>query len=80
MAKQVVTITDTYQQVASGAAVITVVKRGDGSLLINETAADATAYNVRAEINEQFQQTDAVASHVRATDATGWQIIVDGVL
>ena len=80
MAKQVVTITDTFQQVASGAAVITVQKRGDGSLLINETAVDATAYKVRAEINEQFQQTDAVASHVRATDATGWEILVDGVL
>lgn len=80
MAKQVVTVTDTFQQVAAGAVIITVNKRGNGSLLINETAVDATAYKVRADINEQFQQTDAVASYVRATDPSGWEILVDGVL
>lgn len=80
MAKQVVTITDTFQQVASGAVIITVTKRGNGSLYINETAVDAASNIVRPDVGEQFQQTDAVASHVRATDATGWEILVDGVI
>ncbi len=80
MAKQVFTITDVFQKVATGAVVITVRKRGNGSILFNETAADATSYKVRAETNEQFQQTGAVDTFVRATDPTGWEILVDGVL
>lgn len=80
MAKQVFTITDAFQKVATGAAVITILERGSGAILINETADDATSYKIRAETNEQFQQTEAVDSFVRATDPTGWKILVDGVL
>lgn len=80
MAKQVFTLTDVFQKVATGAAVITIQKRGDGSILINETADDAASYKIRAELNEQFQQTEAVDSFVRATSPDGWEILVDGVL
>ena len=79
MAKAVIQVTQSYQAVASGQVVITVEKKGAGALFFNETADDATAYKVVGEAGEQFQQTDGVATQVRAT-GDGWEILVDGTL
>ena len=72
-------ITTSYQQVATGAMVLTISKKGAGVLYINETAVDDTAYKTADLAGEQFQQTEALATHIRAT-GTGWEVIVDGVL
>lgn len=79
MAKVEVVVTQTFAQVASGAAVITVTKKGPGAISFNESASDVAAYTVNAKVNEQFSQTEAVATWVKAT-GDGWEIIVDGAL
>lgn len=79
MAVNTVSVTTNWQQAAAGVVLITVTKRGSGVLLFNRTASDTNAYRFSAAISEQFKQTEAVATHVRATGA-GWEILVDGVL
>jgi len=79
MAKTRVIVSQTFEQIATGAVVVTVDKQGDGALLFNETATEDTAYKSHPEISEQFQQTEAVTTFVRAT-GDGWELIADGVL
>jgi hypothetical protein len=79
MSKAEITITQSYQVVATGAAIISVKKQGAGALFFNETASDVAAYQVAAAPGEQFEQTAVVDTHVRAS-GDGWVIIADGVL
>ena len=79
MAKTTVTVTQTYQQVASGQCVITIKERGEGIIFFNETASDTNAYKLNPVPEDQFQQTSSVQTHVKAS-GDGWQIIVDGTL
>lgn len=79
MAKAKITVTQAWQDAATGAAVFTIEKHGDGALYFNETEDDATAYKTTGEAGEQFEQTNAVTTKVRAT-GDGWEVIVDGVL
>ena len=77
MAKTKYTVTTSWQAVGTGIAVFSVAKKGEGTLLFNETADDATAYKGTPEVGDQFQQTEAKATQVRA-DGTGWEIVGDG--
>lgn len=79
MAKQLITVTDTWQQVAAGAAVFTVHTVGKGVLKFDEAQDDATAYSASPAVGEQFEQGTSVATFVRAT-GDGWKIVADGVL
>ena len=79
MAKATVEVTQVFQQVASGAAIITIATKGSGSLLFNEVASDDDAYRFSAAKEEQFDQSSSVPTFVRAT-GDGWVVIVDGVL
>jgi len=80
MAKAKFTITQSWQQVATGAAVFTIEKVGDGTIFFNETEDDVTAYRDSGLAGgEQYQQTAAVITTVRA-DGDGWELIADGVL
>lgn len=72
-------INNSYQQVAAGAMVLTISKKGSGVLYIDEASNDATAYATSDSAGEQFQQTEALPTFIRATGA-GWEVIVDGVL
>lgn len=79
MAKARIVITQSYQQVASGAVVITVDKLGAGALHFDENQDDSTAYKSTEGAGGQFQQTEAIPTFMRAT-GDGWEVIVDGVL
>lgn len=75
----ITSITPTYQQVATGAMVLTISKKGSGVLYIDEASNDATAYATADTAGEQFQQTEALPTFIRAT-GTGWEVVVDGAL
>ena len=79
MAVNTVIVTDTYQQIATGAVTLTVQVKGTGSLLINETASDTDALEVNPEVNEQLLQNEAKATFVRS-DGDGWVLHLDGTL
>ena len=79
MAKSTVVVTDTWQQVATGAVVITVDVQGSSALLFNESATDVNALSSRPDAEEQFAQNEALATFVRS-DGDGWEIQVDGAL
>jgi len=79
MAKTRFTITDTYQEVATGAAIMTIAVKGSGSLYLDEASNDVTAYVSNGLPGDQFEQSSAVSTFVRAS-GDGWQIIADGVL
>ena len=63
MAKTTITTTGSMVEVATGAAVITILKKGSGTLLINESATDANAspFGVDIKVNDQIQQNAAVS-------------------
>ncbi len=79
MAKVRVAITGSYQKVSSGTAVITIVERGEGIILLDETGDDDTAYSLLAQPRDQFEQTSNLDTYVRAT-GEGWIVIADGIL
>lgn len=81
MAVSTVTVTDTFQQIGTGAIAITVAKKGTGSLSFNETASDTDALLSSPQRDEQFIQNEAKATFVRASAANaGWVLHVDGAL
>ena len=79
MAKSTIEITQSYQQIATGPVIITVLRRGKGSLLFNDTPSDVNALTDRASITQQFTEDENRLTFVRAT-GDGWKVIVDGVL
>ena len=79
MGKAKITVTQVWQDAATGPAIFTIEKHGDGTLYFNETEDDVTAYKTTGDSGEQFEQTSAVATKERAT-GDGWEIIADGVL
>ncbi len=79
MAKITVAITNSWQQVATGAVVITIESQGSDVILFDEAQNDATAYKSSSPVGDQFQQSEAVATWVRS-DGEGWVVIVDGAL
>ena len=79
MARATTIVTDSFQQIASGAALFTIKKKGKGALIFNETATDSNANLEHPQAGGQFTQTEAKATHVRAQQANaGWEIITDG--
>ena len=79
MAKVRVAITESYQKVSSGTAVITIAVQGEGIILLDETGDDDTAYSLLAQPGDQFEQTSNLDTYVRAT-GDGWVIVADGIL
>jgi len=81
MARSTTIITDSFQQIASGAALFTIDKVGKGALILNETASDSNANFTRPEAGGQLAQTEAKATFVRAQEANaGWVVITDGAI
>lgn len=81
MAKTQVVVTDTWQNIATGPAVFTIKKVGVGNIAFNTTETLDTAYEDVPAVGDQFQQTDALNTKVKADRAdAGWVIIVDGAL
>jgi hypothetical protein len=79
MAKALTTVTQAWQQIATGPAVFTIDTVGKGSIIFNETENDATAYRDAALPGDQFEQGDIKITKVRAT-GDGWKVLTDGVL
>jgi len=79
MSKALISVTQSWQEAAIGAAIFTVEEEGSGVLYFNETEDDSTAYKIIGKSGEQFEQTAAVSTNVRAT-GDGWKIIADGGL
>lgn len=79
MALSTVTVTTSYQQIASGTATITVVNQGTGNLLFNETASDTNALISNEMASSQFSQNEVKNTFVRGEGA-GWVVRVDGTI
>lgn len=81
MARATITVTNVFQQIATGAVTITVLNQGKGSVIFNETASDTNANVVTGVAGDQFAQTEALATFVRTTGPTGvLRLLVDGAL
>ena len=79
MAKDTVTLTQTYQQVAVGAVSISIVKLGTGSVFFNEIASDVNANVYLPTLESQFVQNESKNTFAR-TNGQDWAILLDGVL
>jgi len=79
MAKDTITVTTSWVQIATGPVTITVTKRGTGTLWFNESGADANASKYSPDLGEQFVQDDSVDTFVKMSGA-GWILLVDGTL
>ena len=80
MARQSVGITQSWQEIATGEAVITVVKKGKGKLLFNTSGSDVDALPFSgASTEQQFQQNSREPTYCRAS-GDGWEVIVEGTI
>ena len=64
MARQTITVSQSWQQIAAGAAEIHILKKGSGTILFNEAADDAEALPVSPEAGEYFDQRQDVPQFV----------------
>ena len=81
MARETFLSTTEWQQVATGVAVFTILKRGKGTLFVNETATETDANRLGSEtkVNDQFQQFSDVETRIKHNaGATPWSLLVDG--
>lgn len=81
MARDTITVTDTWQQIATGAVTITIKSKGTDQILFNEIASDTDAlcWGSNLKGGNQFTQDQALPTWVRS-DGSHWELIVDGVL
>ena len=80
MAKTTFITTTEWQQIAEGVALITILKRGRGTLFVNESATETDASRLGSEVlaNDQLQQFSEVPTHVKHnTGGTPWVLLVD---
>ncbi len=78
MARATITLTDDYQQIASGAAIIYVKTAPQNvKLFLNDAAVDNNAMVRTPNPEDGFQQTEAVATFAKGEDIV---LIVDGAL
>lgn len=79
MARATTIITDSFQLIASGAALFSIKEKGKGALIFNETATDSNANFEHPEAAQQFLQNETKETYVRAQQPdAGWVIITDG--
>lgn len=81
MARATFTTTTDWQRIASGAVVATILKRGRGTIFVNEAATevDASRFGSDIKANDQFQQFSDVETWVRHSDeGTPWELLLDG--
>jgi hypothetical protein len=77
--RALVTVTQTWAQVASGKVIVTIAHVGRGAIYFNEEALDDTAYQDSPKAGDQYQQTANIPTFVRST-GDGWKVLVDGAL
>lgn len=80
MARTEITTTTNWQQIAEGVALITILKKGSGTLFLNESATELDANRLCGEIkaNDQFQQFSEVETHVKHSGGgTPWILLID---
>lgn len=82
MARAEILTTTEWQQIATGAVLLTIIKRGRGAVLVNESATDTDANRFGSDVraNDQLQQFSDVETWVRHTGGTPWAILVDGAV
>ena len=79
MARATINVTDTWQQVAVGQAVVTVERAGGKTLLVNEVASDVNASEFSLEKSDQLWQNETLPTFIRSV-SPNWILTVDGVL
>ncbi len=69
--------TDEWVEVAAAPALITVLKRGRGTLWVNEVADDGTSSRFHSElgVNEQIQQFSSVPLFIKHTGSL-WVLLI----
>lgn len=78
MAKVLITLTDDWQQVATGAVTITIETVGEDVVQFDEASDPDTAYTSSPKVGDQFVQDEALPTFARGIG--GWAIVVDGSL
>lgn len=78
MARTLIDVTQTFQEISTVPHITTIEQVGDGTLLINDAATDATAEKLSGSVSvgDQVKQSATVSTFARAT-GDGWKIIVD---
>lgn len=79
MSRNNFTSTTEWQEIATGAAVFTILKRGRGMLLLNETETEVNANRLGSEVkvNDQYQQFSSVCTFIKhSAGGTPWSILV----
>ena len=79
MARARVVVTQSWQQIAVGAAVFTIDIAAHGAVYFNEAQDDSTANKVYPKAGEQFSQSVTVPTYVKA-EQLGWELIADGAI
>lgn len=79
MAKAITQITDTWTQLASGAAVFTVLSASSEDILWNDSASDTNALPLSLKKGEQVQETATRDTYVKSL-GKGGRIHTDGVI
>lgn len=79
MARTIVNLNESWQQIASAEAAFTIQQvAAKSEILINTAQDDSTAMRINtAKKGKQVQQTAAVITYARATVASGCSILVD---
>jgi hypothetical protein len=78
MAKQTVTVTQNWTQIATGECIITITKAGTEPLQFNDQSGDSNLVEWLKPVGKQFEQTETVPTYVRSESE--WTLVVDGVL
>ena len=78
MARSKIVITESYQEIATGPAMITIRKVGAGTILFNDVNTDdiAAEFMHSTYKNKQIQRTAVISTCCRST-GLGWEIVVD---
>lgn len=79
MARNNFTSSTEWQEIATGAALLTILKRGRGTLFVNETETevDANRLGSEVEVNDQYQQFSPVCTFIKhGAGGTPWNILV----
>ena len=66
MARATVNLTDSFQQLAAGRCVITIIRTG--RYIFNDVSSDTAAMRAYFKAGEQVVQTERVTTHGRALD------------
>jgi len=80
MARAIVALTaDVWTDVGTGALVLTIAQEGEGKLFLNNSQAEASAFEIfpRGSAGRQFANNVALSTTSCKSTGAGWSVAVD---